>query len=237
MSLLGLREFAHMRWDPLALIVDARESSSARLTPLDNPFFSWVRITEGSQIRVLASEISQRHLIVVHEDEEYALDLDHVFKTLEIYSMALEGGERGWQEAVIEESAQMHGDALIVTMNQLAYNRRQYLVIHDGRAIAVQPSGSVAAIREEARHYGARIEAVVDVFRDTTSAQWLADVVHAPYYRANSLDASGKVLDVCGMRLCRTAADSLNISLEACSIGLPLHQSHTDPRSAVRPEK
>lgn len=223
MSLLGLREFAHMRWDPLVLIVDARDSASSLAAPLDNPFFSWIRIVNRSQIGVLASDLSQRHLIIVHEDEECALDVDHEFKALEINSMALEDGERGWQEALIEESAHMHGDALIVTMNQLAYNRRQYLIIHEGRAIAVQPSGSVAVIRDEARHYGARIDAVVDVYSDaSSSAQWLADVAHAPHYRESALDACGTGLDICGLRLRRIGEDLLDVSGSACSIGLPL---------------
>lgn len=211
-----------MRWDPRVLIVDAREAASARSLPLDNPFFSWVRIAARSQIDRLASDISQRHLVIVHEDEERALDLDHVFNALEIRSVALEGGERGWQEALIEESARTHDDALVVTINQLAFNRRQYLIIHDGHAVAVQPSGSVAAIREEARHYGARIEAVVDVFRDTPVSERLADVMQARYYRADVLEASGTVIDVCGVRLRRADMHSVLVSGSTRSTGLPL---------------
>lgn len=200
-----------MRWDPRVLIVDAREAASAWSRPLDNPFFSWIRITGRAQIDPLASDVSQRHLIIVHEDEECALDLDHVFNTLEIHSMALEGGERGWQEALIEESTQMRGDALIVTMNQLACNRRQYLVINEGRAISVQPSGSFAAIREEARHHGAHIEAVVDVCCDASVGQQLANVVHAPYYRANTLDTNATTFEACGIRIDLTGAPYTNV--------------------------
>ncbi len=219
-----MREFTRMRWDPRLLIVDAREAVSSRSRPLDNPFFSWVRIAGRSEIDALAGDVSQRHLVIVHEDEERALDLDHVFAALEIQSAALEGGERGWQDAVLEESAQMHGDALVITMNQLAYNRRHYLVIHDGRAIAVQPSGSVAAIREEARHHGAHIEAIVDVFCDASVGERLADIVQARYYGANALEASGNVLDVCGIRLHRVDMGSLHVNEKACSIRLPIER-------------
>lgn len=203
-----------MRWDPRLLVVDARESTSARSRPLDNPFFSWIRIRTHSQISSIASDVSQRHLVIVHEDEENALDLDHFFKALEIDSKALEGGERGWQDAVVEESAQMQGDALIVTMNHLAYNRRQYLIIHDRRAIAVQPSGSIAVIREEARHHGARIEAVVDVFDDAPSGESIANLLHVSYYRSNALHASG--LDAWYMHLCGLDVDSLKTGRVQC---------------------
>ena len=195
-----------MRWDARLLIVDAREAGSARSTPLNNRFFGWVRIVNPEQAERLSRDLVRRHLLVVHEDEERALDLDHVFKTLELQSWALEGGESGWREALVEENADTHGDAVVVTLNQLAYNRRQYLIVHDGSAIAVQPSGSVAALREEARHYGARIEATIDVLRDLPA---------------------GTVFHAGGIRLCRHTPDLLNVRDASHAFDLSLEHIDT----------
>lgn len=122
-----------MRWDPRVLLVDARERRFAPGAPLDNPFFSWIRIATRDEAQCLAADISGRHLIIVHEDEERALDLDHVFKSLELHSSALEAGEHGWREAIVEEDVEMFGDTLVVTLNRLALNKRQYIFVR-GRA-------------------------------------------------------------------------------------------------------
>lgn len=153
--ILGLREFTHLRWDPRILIVDSRERRSARDEPLDNRFFAWIRVAETSEAERLASDLCQRHLIIVHEDEERALDLDHVFRSLEINSCALEGGEDGWRQAIIEEQWEQLGRSILVTMNQLSIDRREYIIVRDRRAVVIQPTGSIAAIREIARHHGA----------------------------------------------------------------------------------
>ncbi|HET7815071.1 MAG TPA: hypothetical protein VFL13_11940 [Candidatus Baltobacteraceae bacterium] len=150
---------------------------------------------------------------MVHEDEERALDLDHVLKTLELQSWALENGEAGWNEALIEESADTYGELVVLTLNQLACNRRQYLIVHGACAIAVQPSGSLAALREEARHYGARVEAILDVRHDLPI---------------------GVAYDVSGVRLSRRDAGALHVSADACSFEVPLQFSY-QPAAAKTP--
>lgn len=211
-TVLGLREFTHIRWDPRVLLVDARQRDPKRARPLDNPFFGWVRITSKAQIDRFATDISLRHLVVIHEDEECALDLDHVFKSLEIQSAALEGGECGWFDAIVEEQAQAQGDALVVTLNQIAYNQRQYLIVRGSSAIALQPSGSIAALREEARHHGARIEAVVDVARGRGTAEQLATALGVRYFSAGEFKVGAAPCEICGIHLRRTATDSIEIA-------------------------
>lgn len=207
-TLLGLREFTHLRWDPRILIVDAREKRFVPGASLDNPFFSWVRIGSRTEAQHLASDISLRHLIIVHEDEERALDLDHVLKGLELHSSALEAGERGWCEAILEEGAQMYGDVLVVTLNQLASNKRQYIFVHGGSAVAVQPSGSIAALREEVRHQSAKLEAVLDVTRDEPEGSAFARVLGAPYVQAP--------FEIGGMRIRRVDRNTLQLQTKQC---------------------
>lgn len=211
-TVLGLREFTHIRWDPRVLLVDARQTDAKQVRPLDNPFFSWVRINSRPQIYQFASDISQRHLIVIHKDEECALDFDQIFKSLEIRSAALEDGERGWFNAILEEQMQEQGDALFVTLNRIAFNQRQYLIVHGSRAIALQPSGSIAALREEARHYGAHIEAVVDVGRRRRTAEQLATALGVQYFSAEAFDVGGAPREICGIHLRRTQTDSIEIA-------------------------
>lgn len=210
-SILGLREFLHMRWNPRTLLVDAREDAGTPSRPLDNPFFSWVRIRSRAQVNRLASDISQRHLVIIHEDPETALDLDHIFKSLEIHSAALEDGERGWLEAIIEECTSAYGDTLLVTLNQLAYNRRQYLIVRGAYALALQPSGSIAAIREEARHQGARIQAVVDTGQNQRTAASLAQASCSPHISAAALQMDEMLEGLGGLCLRRDGPNSLRI--------------------------
>ena len=207
-TLLGLREFTHLRWDPRILIVDARERRFEPGAPLDNPFFSWVRMGSRSEAQRLALEISQRHLVIVHEDEERALDLDHVCKGLELHSSALESGERGWREAIVEEEAEMFGDVLVVKLNRLALNKRQYLFIRNGCALAVQPSGSVAALREEVRHQGANLVAVLDADRDPHDGRAFARLLGAPYVEPP--------FDIAGMRIVRLDSNTLQLQTAVC---------------------
>jgi len=188
--------------------VDAREKRFVPGASLDNPFFSWVRIGSRTEAQHLASDISLRHLIIVHEDEERALDLDHVLKGLELHSSALEAGERGWSEAILEEGAQMFGDVLVVTLNQLALNKRQYIFVHGGSAVAVQPSGSIAALREEVRHQSTRLEAVLDVTRDESEGSAFARVLGAPYVQAP--------FEIGGMRIHRVDRNTLQLQTNQC---------------------
>ncbi len=173
--ILGLREFVHKRWDPRLLIVDARDRPTGTL---DNRFFTWVRVPVTRNPGRIVDDLMYRNLVIVHEDEERALDLDHVFETLELRSAALEGGERGWAQALLVEASHKCGDVTIVTMHRLALERRVHLVVRGSDAVVVQASGSLVAIREAVRHHGATIRSVVDIMapEDETSVRLAFDM-------------------------------------------------------------
>jgi hypothetical protein len=207
-TILGLRAFTHIRWDPRILIVDAREKRFPTAVPLDNPFFAWVRIGTRDEAQRLADDISGRHLIIVHEDEERALDLDHIFKGLELHSSALEAGERGWRAAVVEENTEMFGDVLVVTLNQLALNKRHYIFARDGCAVAVQPSGAISALREEVRHHGAKLQAILDIKGGGQETRSLAKLLGVPYVEAP--------FEICGMSFRSIGCNLLELQAEKC---------------------
>ncbi len=181
--LLGLREFTRIGADPRMLLLDARERPAPSLPTLDNAFFSARKLPAHADPLRLAQAVCGRHVVVVADDDERALDLCHLLGQLEVTSWALEGGADAWGEAVLAERCDAYADdELVVMLSRPASGERFYLAARGRYGIAVNPSGSVSALLEIARHHGCALEAVVDVHADDRGAD-VSRAAHARYIR------------------------------------------------------
>jgi len=238
--ILALREFTRVAADPRMLLLDAREAVGA--PTLDNAFVNARRLPPHADPLKLAQGISGRHVVVVGDDEERALDLCHVLDELEVTAWALEGGTGGWNEAVLLERCESHADdRLVVSLCRPAVDWHFYLVAHGRDGVLVSPSGSVAAVLEVARHHGCSVRAVVDVLEAhdaaadvPASGAAFAQATRSPYLRPS---AEGLPSGVEGLRVVRDRPRSLRLEGAGFTIGAGARDTYRVGVSDRRPSR
>ena len=220
--ILALREFTRVGSDPRILLLDARERFSS--PALDNAYVNARRLPRGADPLKLAQAVSGRHVVVIADDDERALDLCHVLDELEVTAWALEGGSAGWSEAVLVERCESHADGqLVIVLCRPSVEWRFYLVANGRTGLLISPSGSVPAVLEVARHYGCTVRGVVDVLEaddggvaPPTSGPAFAQAIGAAYL---SPSISAFVPQFAGMRIVPGGPSSLRIEGAGYTIG------------------
>jgi rhodanese-related sulfurtransferase len=164
-GIMHLCDFIASREDPRILVLDVRRPAERQAFSLSNRFFSVVYAPHEdlcTTIVPIATLVGQRHVIVVDTREEQALTASRLLQSIEVESAVLEGGLDGWRIALVEESAEAHGDVRIVALSRVACDLRSYIALASGEAIVVNPSGCVEAFLAEFKRQRCRPIAVVD---------------------------------------------------------------------------
>jgi hypothetical protein len=193
--IMYLSDFIASRDDPRLLVLDVRNAGERQAFPLRNRFFSVIYTPRKELLATivpLATLVGQRHVIVVDTLQVQALAASRLLQSIEVDSAVLEDGVDGWRLALVEESAEVHGEVRIVALSRVACNLRTYLVHAGGEAIVVNPSGSLEAFAAEFRRQRCRPIAIVDTTlphqRQSCGAE-LCALTGARYYAPDNVSS------------------------------------------------
>ncbi|HYZ17255.1 MAG TPA: hypothetical protein VE591_12670 [Candidatus Acidoferrum sp.] len=187
-GIMHLSDFIASRDDPRLLVLDVRQPAERSSFPLSNRFFSVVyapRDDLRAAIVPIATLVGQRHVIVVDTYETQALAASRLLQSIEVDATVLEGGLGGWRVALVEESAEAHGEVRIIALSRVACDLTSYIALSAGEAIVVNPSGCVDAFLAEFHRHRAHPIAVVDTALDPNDRSCGAEIsvlTGAPYY-------------------------------------------------------
>lgn len=187
-GIMHLSDFIASRDDPRILVLDVRRPPERRAFPLSNRFFSVVYAPHddlSTTIVPIATLVGQRHVIVVDTQEAEALAASRLLQAIEVDATVLEGGLGGWRIALVEESAEAHGDVRLIALSRVACDLTSYIALAAGEAIVVNPSGCIDAFWAEFRRHRCRPIAIVDTALDAdhrSCGPEISALTGAPYY-------------------------------------------------------